>query len=77
MSNPFQNEIQVVVATQKIFVSKAGVVSLVNAGPVGPVGLPGDYSLATDFQNHLSSATPHPAYDDIASLSLLFENGLI
>lgn len=33
---------------------------------------------ATDqIEAHRVNATPHPAYDDIASLTLLFENGLI
>lgn len=27
--------------------------------------------------NHVNSSTPHPAYDDMQSLTLLFENGLI
>lgn len=26
---------------------------------------------------HVHSSTPHPAYDDIPSLTLLFENGLV
>lgn len=26
---------------------------------------------------HIESQTPHPAYDDLPSMSLLFENGLI
>lgn len=29
------------------------------------------------LQTHVNSSTPHPAYDDIQSLSLLFENGLV
>lgn len=33
---------------------------------------------ATDqIEAHITNPTPHPAYDDIASLTLLFENGLI
>lgn len=27
--------------------------------------------------DHVNDPTPHPAYDDISSLQLLFENGLI
>jgi len=30
-----------------------------------------------DLQDHVDDNTPHPAYDDIPSLNLLFENGLI
>lgn len=26
---------------------------------------------------HVNDLTPHPAYDDLPSLSLLFENGLV
>jgi len=29
------------------------------------------------LQSHINSSTPHPEYDDLQSLSLLFENGLI
>jgi hypothetical protein len=28
-------------------------------------------------QTHVEGSTPHPAYDDIPSLTLLFENGLV
>jgi len=27
--------------------------------------------------NHVESNAPHPAYDDLPSLTLLFENGLV
>lgn len=30
-----------------------------------------------DLPTHLADTTPHPAYDDMPSLALLFENGLI
>ena len=29
------------------------------------------------LEAHITSLTPHPAYDEIPSLTLLFENGLI
>lgn len=29
------------------------------------------------LDEHIASPTPHPAYDDMPSLSLIFENGLI
>lgn len=29
------------------------------------------------IDNHINSETPHPAYDDIPSLEIIFENGLI
>ena len=44
-------------------------------GPPGPEGPPGEG--AVDIANHINDPTPHPAYDDIPSLVLLFENGLI
>lgn len=30
-----------------------------------------------ELSAHINNPTPHPAYDDIASLELLFENGLV
>jgi hypothetical protein len=42
-------------------------------GPQGPAGESGTVALET----HIDSATPHPVYDDLPSLNLLFENGLI
>jgi len=32
---------------------------------------------AQQLETHVNSSTPHPAYDDIQSLTLLFENGLV
>lgn len=31
----------------------------------------------TQLESHTNSSTPHPAYDDMQSLTLLFENGLV
>jgi hypothetical protein len=31
----------------------------------------------TQLTTHINAATPHPAYDDMSSLTLLFENGLV
>ena len=33
--------------------------------------------ISEELSTHVGSSNPHPAYDDLASLSLLFENGLI
>lgn len=30
-----------------------------------------------EFMAHIQSSTPHPVYDDLPSLTLLFENGLV
>lgn len=30
-----------------------------------------------DLANHVNSETPHPHYDDLPSLTILFENGLL
>ena len=39
---------------------------------------PGDGNNWQALQEHINSPTPHPAYDDdMPSLKLLFENGLI
>lgn len=52
-------------------------------GPMGPPGPPGPPGAAegigaTIFNAHINNPTPHPAYDqDIVSLTLLFENGLV
>lgn len=47
----------------------------IDTGSVGassPSDPPGD-----DLTTHVQDTTPHPAYDDLPSLVLLFENGLI
>lgn len=83
-------EITVVSRTQVIEVhpSKQSI-SVINAGPQGPRGedafIGGDISevvsdleaLADQLALHIVDSTPHPAYDDIPSLTLLFENGLV
>ena len=59
-------------------------------GPRGPRGDAGDPEQVgaavtayitkhsdTLLAPHVSDPTPHPAYDDLPSLTLLFENGLI
>ena len=45
-------------------------------GPVGPQGPQGE-SGAAAVATHIADTTPHPAYDDLPSLSLLFENGIV
>lgn len=55
------------------------------SGSIGPPGPPGastdvvvvQQEIASAVQTHIVSQTPHTAYDDIASLTLLFENGLV
>lgn len=51
----------------------------VGQGPAGVRGLPGppDTSALTALETHEQSSLPHHAYDDIVSLTLLFENGLV
>jgi hypothetical protein len=36
-----------------------------------------DQHMLDSLDEHVNSETPHPAYDDMPSLELLFENGLI
>lgn len=36
-----------------------------------------DKHAVQQLQNHINSAEPHSAYDDMPSLNLIFENGLI
>lgn len=48
-------------------------------GPAGPQGLqgpPGPMD-TTAINAHIADPTPHPSYDDLPSLTLLFENGII
>lgn len=52
------------------------------AGPKGDKGDPGERGEKGDsdlaaINNHIADTTPHPAYDDLPSLTLQFENGLI
>ena len=54
-------------------------------GPRGPKGDPGSNQdmeaiqdlIDTTVTGHVQAPEPHPAYDDLPSLTLLFENGLI
>lgn len=34
-------------------------------------------SVETDLAAHIIDPTPHPAYDDMADLTLIYENGLV
>ena len=52
------------------------------SGPQGPQGIQGEQGPAGEdttelIENHIIDTTPHPAYDDLTSLTLLFENGLV
>lgn len=44
---------------------------------VGPAGPPGPGGGGEALALHLADPTPHSPYDDLPSLVLLFENGLI
>lgn len=46
------------------------------AGPQGPPGPPG-MDTAGAIEEHVNAPEPHPAYDDIPDLALIFENGLV
>lgn len=48
-------------------------VSTAQPGPQGPKGENGDIALDA----HVNDETPHPTYDDIVDLTLLFENGIV
>lgn len=42
---------------------------------VSGIAISGDGARA--LESHVNSPTPHPHYDDLPSLKLLFENGII
>jgi hypothetical protein len=42
-------------------------------GERGPAGIDGNQAVL----DHIADPEPHPSYDDLPSLTLLFENGLI
>jgi len=50
-------------------------------GPPGPPGTPVDtvtpIELADAIEDHRAEPTPHYAYDDMPSLTLIYENGLV
>lgn len=58
-----------------------------NAGPVAVVpvrtleetvaSLVAEGAGSAGLQNHIDSPAPHPVYDDLPSLKLIFENGII
>lgn len=54
---------------------------LVTTVPISIKGDKGDKGDSADavqlVADHVASPLPHPAYDDMADLTLLFENGLI
>jgi hypothetical protein len=67
------NDTPLVVAyTGKPAISGAHVVEIADAGPG-----PGGGIDSADLTAHIVDSTPHPAYDDLPSLTLLFQNGLI
>jgi hypothetical protein len=39
-------------------------------GTQGPAG-------ASNLTPHINAATPHPAYDDMPDMTLIFDNGLV
>ena len=60
-------------ATSNTTVS-AGVLGIAVPGPQGPAGAPADNNALV---SHIVDETPHPAYDDFPSFTLLFENHLV
>lgn len=38
---------------------------------------PVDIVTGPQLENHIQNTTPHPAYDDLPSLTSLFRNGLV
>lgn len=66
---------EVIVPSLQVTTTTIGTVQVAGGVP-GPQGVPG-ISTAGLVDAHIADATPHPAYDDLQSLTLLFENGLV
>lgn len=49
----------------------------VMGGVPGPPGRDTGAAIEAIMEEHIQSPTPHPAYDDLPAMTLLFENGLI
>ena len=47
------------------------------AAAQGPQGPPGPAGNGEDLEEHILSVEPHPAYDDMPDMKLIFENGLL
>lgn len=61
---------------------RSDIVVLPVPGPPGPPGSLDDLTtvqnmIDTSVTTHINSPAPHPAYDDIQDLTLVFENGLV
>ena len=67
-----QAQVQVVEVTSGT-VDVVGVAEAV--GPRGPAGSDADATVL--LEAHIVAPEPHPAYDDMPDMTLLFENGLI
>lgn len=85
MSESMLENTGVMSSTQRIEVKNSDRVNVVLAGPQGPPGPPGregppgddaETSVQETMEQHVNSPEPHPIYDDIQDLSILFENGL-
>lgn len=50
---------------------------LILSGGVGPDPEEIQGMIDTSVTSHVDDLTPHPVYDDLPSLTILFENGLI
>jgi len=65
----------VVVPSVRVSPSSYGTIQVQGGvpGPPGANGASADGAVAL----HIADTTPHPAYDDLPSMVLLFENGLV
>jgi hypothetical protein len=82
------DEVEIIPSTPEVAVapSTSELLVIPVAGPRGergPVGPAGDDSVAvqqlidTAVNTHVANPEPHPVYDDMLDLTLIFENGLI
>jgi hypothetical protein len=55
----------------------ADVPVLLVQGPKGDPGEPGTADFEKALGDHVQAPEPHPAYDDMLDMTLIFENGLV
>lgn len=71
------SELIEVVGTAVTIEVVGGPAEVVTVVEQGPQGRDGDAATGEALDGHIADTTPHPAYDDLPALTLIFENGLV